>query len=144
MRKALLGIMVVLLLFSSSGCATLSRTEQEKLNEVRSVGLSETEIKKKNPGAAGALNLLPGFGNFYLAAGTNESDQWLFGFLNLLTWPFSIIWGIPQAAADATVINKKETVYYYTYEKSGKAELAKRIAESNAEEMAATVPVSKQ
>lgn len=131
MRKIVLVIMVVLLIFSATGCITLSRMDQEKLQELRSVGISETEVQKKNPGAAGVLNILPGFGNFYLAIGTNESEQWLVGFLNLLTWPFSVVWGIPQGAIDATNINKKETLYYYTYDKNGKAELQKRIAESN-------------
>jgi len=131
MQKVFLGIMVVLLIFSSTGCTTLSRSDQERLNELKSVGISETEVQKKSPGAAGALNILPGFGNFYLAVGTNESDHWLYGFLNLLTWPVSILWGIPEGAIDATNINKKETIYYYTYDKAGKAELAKRLSESN-------------
>ena len=124
--------MAVALFILSSGCTTLSRSDQERLNELKSVGISETEIQKKNPGAAGGLNILPGFGNFYLAVGTNESDHWLYGFLNLLTWPISIVWGIPEAAIDATNINKKETIYYYTYDKRGKVEYQKRLAESEA------------
>jgi hypothetical protein len=138
MRKLLLAVMVISLIFSSTGCVTLSRSDQERLNELKSIGLSATEIKKKNPGAAGGLNILPGFGNFYLAIGTEESEQWLVGFLNLLFWPISVVWGIPEAAIDATVINKKETIYYYTYDKYGKAELAKR----QAEEAASAVPLA--
>jgi hypothetical protein len=99
------------------------------LNELKSYGISETEVQRKSPPAAAALNILPGFGNFYLAAGTTESDQWLFGFLNLITWPYSMIWGIPEAAIDATTINKKETIYYYTYDRMGKQEFEKRKAE---------------
>ena len=58
---------------------------------------------------------MPGFGNFYLAIGTNEGDQWLYGTLNLLLWPVSVVWGIPEAAIDAGNINKRNTAYYYTY-----------------------------
>jgi len=107
-----LGVFVMVILIS--GCASLSRTEQTTLRELKAYGISETEIQKKHPAAAGGLNILPGFGNFYLAYDTDESSQWLFGFLNLLTWPVSVVWGIPQGVIDANTINKKETIYYYT------------------------------
>jgi hypothetical protein len=92
----------------------------------KAYGISPTDQAVKNPGAAGALNILPGFGNFYLAAGTTESEQWLYGFLNLLCWPISVIWGIPEAAIDASTINKKETVYYYTFDPRGREEFSRR------------------
>ncbi|MDX9788912.1 MAG: hypothetical protein RBT11_19205 [Desulfobacterales bacterium] len=82
----------------------------------------DTEAAVKHPAAAGVLNILPGFGNFYLASGTDESSQWLYGFLNLLSWPVSVVWGIPEAAIDANTINKKETVNYYTFDIKGKQE----------------------
>ncbi len=41
------------------------------------------------------------------------------------------MWGIPSGAIDATNINKKETIYYYTYDKYGKAELQKIMVENN-------------
>jgi len=124
--KKLLCIIILLLL---TGCATLSRGDKATLNELRSYGIPQTEVQLKHPALAGALNILPGFGNFYLAYGTTESDQWLFGFLNLLAWPISVIWGVPQAVIDANTINKKETVYYYTYDHIGKAELLKHKLE---------------
>jgi len=120
--KKLTCIIAILLL---TGCATLSRSDRATLNELRSYGIPQAEVQLKHPALAGALNILPGFGNFYLAIGTTESDQWLFGFLNLLTWPFSVIWGVPQAVIDANTINKKETVYYYSYDQTGKKELLK-------------------
>lgn len=79
------------------------------------------------------LNILPGGGNFYLAAGTDESEQWLYAFLNLLTWPASVVWGVPEAAIDAGNINKKATVEYYTFDKVGKEEFAKMRAEHGAQ-----------
>jgi len=98
-----------------TGCVSLSSTEKTKLAELQSQGVRIPHETVKHPGLAGALNILPGFGNFYLGIGTNESEQWLVGFLNLLTWPISVIWGIPEAAIDANNINKRETVYHYTY-----------------------------
>jgi len=125
MKDVAKAAVVAALLACASGCASLSRTEQATLNELRSYGISDTEVKRKHPGTAGALNILPGFGNFYLGAGTDESEQWLYGFLNLLSWPVSIVWGVPQAAIDATTINKKETVNYYTFDRIGKQEFEK-------------------
>ena len=113
----------VLLALSLGGCANLSRSEKIMLRELGSHGIRPTDQKAKHPAVAGALNILPGFGNFYLAAGTEESEQWLYGFLNLLAWPLSIVWGIPEAAIDANTINKRETVYYYMFDPTGKKEL---------------------
>jgi len=109
---------------SLPACISLSQSDETVLRELRSQGVRE-DVQKKDAVTAGVLNVLPGFGNFYLAVGTDEGSQWLFGFLNLLLWPISPIWGIPEAAIDANTINKKETVYYYTYDANGKAELAK-------------------
>lgn len=80
-----------------------------------------------NPVGAGSLNLLPGFGNFYLASGNGaNSSQYLYGFLNLITWPISVLWGIPEAAVDANRINERELIYFYTFEESGKEALAQK------------------
>jgi hypothetical protein len=79
-----------------------------------------------NPAGAGALNLLPGFGNFYLASGNGgDSSHYLYGTINLLFWPISILWGVPEAAIDANNINEREMLYYYKYDAQGKKEAAK-------------------
>ena len=111
-----------LILAVLTGCTTLSRSDQAMLRELESHGIPPTEQQIKHPGLAGGLNILPGFGNFYLAVGTHESAQWLYGLLNLLFWPSSVVWGIPQAAIDAITMNKKETVYYYKFDRQGKKE----------------------
>lgn len=115
-------VLVLSMVTMVSGCATLGSHEKAKLEEVKACGFKIPHEEIKNPGTAGVLNVFLGFGNFYLAVGTDESSQWAYGFLNLLTWPISIIWGIPEAAIDADVINKKNTVYYYTF-RQGKQEL---------------------
>lgn len=122
MRQALAVVVSLLLASSFFGCATLSSNDKAKIEEVKSCGLSVPHDELKSPGAAGFLNILPGFGNFYLASGTDEGSQWAIGFVNLLTWPISIVWGIPEAAIDADIINKKNSVYYYSY-REGKYEL---------------------
>ncbi len=108
-----------------SGCVSLSRSEKEMLRELKSHGISPTAERVKHPGIAGGLNVLPGFGNFYLAAGTDAGEQWVYGFLNLLFWPISVVWAIPEAAIDADIMNKKETIYYYKFDREGKEELAR-------------------
>ena len=126
MRAATGGALVVVLCLCS-GCISLARSEREDLRVIRDAGLSETEERIKFPPLAGALNVLPGGGNFYLAVSTDETDMWAIGFLNLLTWPLSIIWGIPEAAIDASTMNKRETIYYYMRTEKGRTKLQAAI-----------------
>ena len=115
-----------------SSCTTLTRQEQNTLRSLKSQGITVDKPigdweRPANPAGAGALNLLPGFGNFYLASGNGgDSSHYLYGFLNLLSWPISIIWGIPEAAIDANHINERELIYYYTYDESGQLALKQR------------------
>lgn len=112
-----------------SGCTTLTRHEQNQLRELQAQGVTVdrpvgTYEKPASAVAAGALNLLPGFGNFYLGIGNAaESSHVLYGVINLLLWPTSILWGVPEAVIDADNINKREMLYYYTYDERGKREL---------------------
>ena len=106
-----------------AGCTHLTAAERHTLRELKAQGI-DIEHPKANwekpasPVLAGMMNLLPGFGNFYLASGNGaQSEHVLYGALNLLTWPISVLWGIPEAAIDANVINQRELVYYYTYER---------------------------
>lgn len=114
-----------------SGCTSLTRQEQNQLRELQAQGVTVDRpvggYEKPASGmAAGALNLLPGVGNFYLGTGNAaESSHILYGVVNLLLWPSSILWGVPEAAIDADVINKREMLYYYTYDERGKQELQK-------------------
>jgi len=113
------------LLLVQISCTHLNKSEKEDLKELKSYGIRESDEEKvAKPALAGGLNILPGIGNFYLASGNGgESAHYLYGTLNLLTWPLSIIWGVPQAIIDANTINQRELVYYYKYDKSGKLKL---------------------
>lgn len=114
-----------------SSCTTLTRQETNQLRELQAQGVTVDRpvgnYEKPASGvAAGALNLLPGIGNFYLGTGNAaESSHVLYGVLNLLTWPLSILWAVPEAAIDADNINKRELIYYYMYDEQGKNELKK-------------------
>lgn len=125
LRTPVVLVTSMFLLSCLTSCTTLSSTERNKLEELKHQGIRIPHEQVKNPGTAGALNILPGFGNFYLAMGEGDGSHWLYGFLNLLTWPYSIVWGIPEAAIDAGTINERNTVYYYSYG-PGKQELEKR------------------
>lgn len=127
MRKLYLLLLAAIL----TACTTLTKQEQDTLHILQANGITVDKPignfeRPANPAGAAALNLLPGGGDFYLASGNaGDSSYWLYGFLNLLTWPFSIIWGVPEAAIDAGTINKRELVYYYQFNPMGKKELAK-------------------
>lgn len=128
MKKFIL-LTICAVVFTS--CTTLSRQESNQLRELQAQGVTVDRpvgnYEKPASGVvAGALNLLPGFGNFYLGTGNAaESSHVLYGVLNLLTWPLSILWAVPEAVIDADNINKREMLYYYSYDETGKQELKK-------------------
>jgi hypothetical protein len=141
-RKTIVAACIIAL--ATTSCISMTPSQRGKLRELEQYGISKEEQKIKHPALAGVLNLLPGFGNFYLAAGTDESSQWAFGFLNLLVWPYSVVWGMPQAAIDASTINKKETLYYYTTDRQGRKELAYLKAEQDGYSLDATRDVQRR
>lgn len=112
-----------------ASCTSLTHQERNTLRSLQAQGITVNKPvgnweAPASPAGAGALNLLPGFGNFYLASGNaGDSGQYLYGFLNLLTWPVSVLWGIPEAAIDAGTINERELIYFYTFDESGKIAL---------------------
>ena len=101
-------LFVALLCLCLAGCASMSgydKVEYERLKvDLQKTGLPE--IEEKEPVLAGVLNILPGFGNVYL-------EQWGPFVGNLLLWPFSILWGVPQAVIDSHVINQQKTLLHY-------------------------------
>ncbi|MGN0866644.1 MAG: hypothetical protein ACI4SG_03070 [Oligosphaeraceae bacterium] len=123
--------LVLILVFSLTGCTTMSRADKMHYAQLKAQGITIDRpvgnYEKPNSAvAAGALNLLPGFGNFYLAVGNgSDSAQAVYGVLNLLFWPISVIWAVPQGAIDATTLNKQELIYYYRFDAAGKEEMKK-------------------
>ncbi|MBR4106869.1 MAG: hypothetical protein IKK52_06170 [Alphaproteobacteria bacterium] len=127
-HKLMTGLAIITFL---CGCTTLSGQERNQLQQLKANGITVDKSvgnweQPANPVMAGALNLLPGIGNFYLAAGNGgDSTHYLYGTLNLLLWPISILWGVPEAAVDANRINEREMIYYYRYDIQGKKDIAK-------------------
>lgn len=95
MSKFVLSMAVVCVI---CGCVSLTFQEQQELAQLQYRGITVDRAsggwqKPASPLSAGLLNILPGGGNFYLASGNaGDSAQWTYGFLNLLTWPISILW----------------------------------------------------
>ncbi len=123
-------IITTALIFGLSACTTLTRSEEVKVQQLKRQGITIDKPvgsweKPADPLIGGLLNILPGFGNFYLAAGNaGESPHYVYGFANLLFWPWSILWGVPEAAIDANIINERDLLYYYQYDKQGIRELS--------------------
>jgi hypothetical protein len=118
MRKLML-CMAAITLFMT-GCTGLTRYEKAELMELKhkhgiSVDNPQTELWEapKSPVAAAALNILPGVGNFYLC--TIESHHCTLGVLNLLLWPLSVLWAIPDGAVSANALNERDLLYFYKH-----------------------------
>jgi len=97
----------------ASACRGLEPWQEAEYQNIKAAGLPPVE--PKSPVTAGALNILPGIGDAY-------NGVWAAFACNLLLWPLSVIWGIPEAAATAENINKQETWSYY-YRGDGKPQL---------------------
>lgn len=116
--KKYIKICIIMLLVN--GCTTMTRYDRQNLEILRRNHIT-TETprvdnweKPVNPGLAGGLNLLPGFGNFYLSS--YDGSQIGYGIINMLTWPISIIWSIPQSVIDANRINELDLLNHYRYD----------------------------
>jgi len=114
-------ITAALLVALLSGCVQLRSSDRIMLKELRHYGIEEQSEGTKSVPLAAALNILPGFGNIYL-------NQWGPFIVNLLVWPYSVVWGVPQAAIDAGNINRIDTVEHYS-SVVGKRQLEKIKAE---------------
>ena len=92
MKKILLSIAIL----AFAGCTNLTRLEELELRTLKGQGVSVDKPvgsweRPASPAGAALLNILPGFGNFYLASGNGgDSSHYLYGTLNLLAWPISV------------------------------------------------------
>jgi hypothetical protein len=98
-------VLVAAAVVISAACNTLSPIEQQQYENLQEEGAEPVE--KKQPAVAGGLNLLIGIGDIY------NGEYGAFA-LDLLLWPYSILWGVPQGVITASNINKKATIAYYT------------------------------
>jgi hypothetical protein len=107
----------------------LSVPEKSTIEQARAVGLPMPHQEEADSTTAALLNVLPGIGNMYLGGVTEEKWQWALGAVNLLLWPISIVWGVPQAAIDAETINEKYSAQYYMFGE-GEAQLERASAKA--------------
>ena len=126
MRVSALGMVATLALLSA--CTSIGRHEQVRVYQLKEKGVTMKNPlgyyeKPVEPLLAGGLNILPGFGNFYLASAGDEPMHYAYGVLNLLFWPLSCLWAIPDGFISGENINKREFVQYYFYTDEGKKAL---------------------
>ena len=130
--KTIICAVLAAMLCALNGCSSLSQMEYREYKQLEKQGVDINHpigdyIPPNSLILAGVLNLLPGFGNFYLALGEgSKGEHAVFGFINLLFWPISIVWGVPEAAFDANNLNKIDMLYYYRYSPDGKKALEQR------------------
>ena len=77
-----------------SGCGLNSRQEAE----LRAMQSDNVAVREKSEGTAAALGILPGCGAFY-------TRQWGVGIVDLLLWPFSVLWDPIAGYEEAKAIN---------------------------------------
>jgi hypothetical protein len=116
-------VIMLVLATTFSGCASMSPYEKNAFREIEDVGIKCEKVAE--PGTAAVLNIFPGVGDIYLAAGNGANPtNWGAFALDLLFWPISIAWAVPQGAITADTVNKKECVGYYFHTLDGKKKLA--------------------
>ncbi len=118
--------LLTLLIATQVACVSVRPADREFIEELERAGIASDEVKVKDRTTAAVLNVLPGFGSFYLAVGTHQNAQWGFGLFNLLFWPVSVVWAIPAGSIDAKAINEIATVDYYRDTAAGREAFAGR------------------
>jgi hypothetical protein len=92
---------IVFITFLISGCATgINSMQHQELLGYEAKGLA---IQEKSTATATALGILPGGGSFY-------TRNYGFGVVNLLLWPFSVLWDPVSGYNGAEEINYHATV----------------------------------
>jgi hypothetical protein len=96
--KNLTKLLIVFTLASLTNCASGINSSQKK--ELSSYKAKGFYVEEKKVGLAVGLGILPGGGSFY-------SREYGLGVVNLLTWPFSILWD------PISGYNASERINYY-------------------------------
>lgn len=82
MRNRLLGLILVAASAISTGCTSLNSFQRSEYAAMKAQGVA---VEEKKPKVAAVLGVLPGGGSFY-------TRQWGMGVVDLLLWPWSIVW----------------------------------------------------
>lgn len=116
--KAFMLVAVIACSLAITSCSSLNPTQNRELKELQAKNL---EVKEKNASTAAALNVLPGIGDFY-------NGNVGLGIVNLLTWPYSILWAPVGGASGADEIN-----YYASKAHVEKLEANRKKLKNNVE-----------
>ena len=100
--KSMKLIVLVFIAMIVSSCATGLNSIQER--EYQAFVHNDVLVKEKNPTTGALLGILPGFGSFYV----REPGL---GIVNLLTWPFSVLWDPVSGYGGSKSINYDITKY---------------------------------
>lgn len=82
MRIRFKALAVISLLTLLTSCASINSVQDRELQQWQAKNIA---VEEKSPTTAAVLNILPGFGDFY-------NGNIGYGVVNLLTWPFSVLW----------------------------------------------------
>jgi hypothetical protein len=126
--------LVAFALMLSQGCASMNYDETKQYSELEAAGVECEDVV--SPVTAGVLNVLPGFGDIYLASGDygNGGPSWGAFALDFLLWTPSVVWAIPQAVTTANTINKKACISAhsgYTFNNTSKSLILKNSHPGN-------------
>jgi len=96
-------ITLLLVVLITSGCAGGLNSIQKR--EYAAFQHDGVLIEEKTPALGGVLGILPGFGSFY-------AREPVYGILNLLLWPASVLWDPISGYDGAMTINYDITKYH--------------------------------
>jgi uncharacterized membrane protein len=98
--KIKLGVLCLIgVVLFSTGCATINSRQKSELEAMKA---EDVYVEEKSPGTATALGFLLGGGSFY-------TRQYGLGVVDLLLWPWSILWDPIAGYEGAQVINYDES-----------------------------------
>ena len=103
-----------------TGCA--SKINNSQANELKSYKAKGLYVEEKSVGTAIGLGLLPGGGSFY-------TEHYGLGIVNLLVWPWSILWDPISGANGAESINYYATKHKAVVDKRDKLVMLERELE---------------
>jgi hypothetical protein len=119
-------LLVSVMCFTS--CTSLRSSQDRELKTWQAKNL---EVQDKKPAIATALNVLPGIGDFY-------NGNIGLGVVNLLAWPFSVLWAPIGGASGADEVN-----YYATKSFVDELESNKKKVKNEAESALVTGQMTK-
>jgi hypothetical protein len=121
MRTQVFALVVVAASAVSTGCTSLNSFQRSEYEAMKVQGVA---IEEKKPKVAAVLGVLPGGGSFY-------TRQWGMGVVDLLLWPWSIIWDPFVGYSGAEAVNYDVSRGYLKRRKADElAELERKLEDN--------------